>query len=142
MSWLHIDEASDFSLQNLPYGVFSCEGRDQRIGVAVGSYALDMKVLAENGVFSAIDFDVTTLQEENLNRYAALGRPIHRQVRKFLQNLLDVHTSLGHLLRDNETLRNLAFLPRANINMHLPMAVGDYTDFFVVPYHAQNVRLI
>lgn len=139
ISWLPIDETSDFSLQNLPYGVFSAEGRDQRIGVAVGRYALDMKVLAGNAVFSGLDFDATALQEPNLNRYAALGRTIHRQVRKYLQDLLDVNTSLGHVLRDNDVLKSAAFIPQAAITLHLPLVVGDYTDFFVVPYHAQNV---
>ncbi len=140
-SWVPIDEHSDFSLQNLPYGVFSTTDRDQRIGVAVGSHILDMKVLSQNHVFSSagLEFDTTTLQDSTLNRYAALGRNTHRAVRVFLQNVLRTDTPLGNVLRDIDGLKSTALVPMRDAQMHLPMVVGDYTDFFVVPFHAQNV---
>lgn len=142
-SWVPIEEASDFSLQNLPYGTFSSQKLDRRIGVAVGRYVLDMKVLSQNDVFTSFDKDVAaTLQDSTLNRYAALGRKTHRGVRALLQDLLSSETTLGHVLRDNDALRAAALVPLGDVQMHLPMEVGDYTDFFVVPYHAKNVSEI
>ncbi|KAJ9633863.1 hypothetical protein H2204_006649 [Knufia peltigerae] len=138
-SWVPIEQHSDFSLQNLPFGVFSTQSLDQRIGVAVGNHVLDMKALAHNDVFVGLDFDTATLQKSTLNQYAALGRDIHRSVRTFLQNLLSDKTPHAALLRDNDRLRSAALISMRDVKMHLPMAVGDYTDFFVVPYHAQNV---
>ncbi|KAL6253152.1 hypothetical protein RBB50_000873 [Rhinocladiella similis] len=137
-SWVPIDQHSDFSLQNLPFGVFSTQSLDQRIGIAVGNYVLDMKALAQNDVFDSLNFDTATLQTSRLNQYAALGRNIHRSVRTFLQNLLSAKTTHPALLRDNNGLRSTALVSMKDVKMHLPMAVGDYTDFFVVPYHAQN----
>lgn len=141
-SWIPIEADSDFSLQNLPYGVFSTQsGVDRRIGVAVGDHVLDLRALARNGAFTALekDFDVTALEESTLNRYATLGREVHRKVRTFLQEVLRENTTLGDVLRDRSTLRSTAVLPIGSVKMHLPVSVGNYTDFFTTPFHAQNV---
>lgn len=138
-SWIPVDEDSDFSLQNLPYGIFSTSSLDERIGVAIGNYILDLKVLANAGIFSSLDFDTISLHDSKLNRYAALGRKAHRQVRELLQRLLSAKTSQGGVLRDNSSLRARALVPMGEATLHLPLTIGDYTDFFVVPYHAQNV---
>lgn len=138
-SWISIDEESDFSLQNLPYGIFSTSSVDQRIGVAIGDFVLDLKVLANAGIFSNLDFDTLFLEDSTLNRYAGLGRKVHRQVRALLQILLSAETSQGSILRDNASLRERALVPVGEVTLHLPFTIGDYTDFFVVPYHAQNV---
>lgn len=139
-SWIEISDESDFSMQNLPYGVFSTSSLDTRIGVAIGNYVLDLKVLAQKGVFQGLSgFDPSCLQHSTLNAYAGLGRPVHRRVRKFLQDLLGSESSMGHLLRDNVELRSQAFISMNQAQMHLPMVIGDYTDFFVGPHHSQNV---
>lgn len=141
-SWIEISDESDFSLQNLPYGVFSTSSLDARIGVAIGNYVLDLKVLAQNGVFQGLgEFDSSSLQHSTLNAYASLGRSVHRRVRGFLQDLLGSESSTGHLLRDNAELRSQALIPMDQAQMHLPMAIGDYTDFFVGPHHSQNVSI-
>lgn len=139
-SWLPISQDSDFSLQNLPYGVFSTEQLSSpRAGVAVGDSVLDIKVLAQRGVFDDLGFDTGTLAHETLNEYAALGRSVHRRVRRHIQEILRSDTSLGHVLRDNEPLRREAVVPLKEVTMHLPMSVAEYTDFFCTPHHARNV---
>lgn len=139
-SWIPLQKDSDFSLRNLPYGVFSTDSSGPRIGVAIGDYVLDLKVLAQDQVFTDLQFDVTTLEESTLNKYADLGNNVQRAVRKKLQQLLDKETSLGTVLRDNQDRRNRSLLPLSSVKMHLPMFIGDYTDFFVGLHHAQNVR--
>lgn len=139
LSWVPIDNDSDFCLENLPYGIFSTETLDRRHGIAIGSYVLDLKVLAQNGVFSTLDGCSSTLEEQTLNGYAALGRSVHRRVRALLQNLLRSDTSLGHILRDNTPFRDQVLIPLEQVEMHMPMAVGDYTDFYTSPHHARNV---
>ncbi|TVY48704.1 Fumarylacetoacetase, partial [Lachnellula occidentalis] len=138
-SWIPISDESDFSLANLPYGVFSTDTSGPRIGVAIGDYVLDMKVLARDQIFSDIKFDFTTLEASNLNAYAALGKDIHRDVRKKLQQLLAEDSQFGDLLRDNQERRHRALVPMSDVSMHLPMSVGDYTDFFVGVDHAVNM---
>jgi len=142
-SWIPIATDSDFSLQNLPYGVFSTTSETgPRIGVAVGDQVLDLKALAQSGAFASLakDFDMTSLEEPTLNRYATLGRELHRKVRTFLQDILAENTTLGHVLRDQSTLRSASVIPMQSVKMHLPVSIGNYTDFFTTPHHAQNVR--
>ena len=139
-SWIEIPSGSDFTLANLPYGVFSSGFSEHRIGTAIGDYALDLKTLAQEGVFSSISFDATTLESPALNKYAALEKGVHQSVRRFLQELLRTDTSYGSVLRDNSERIRRVLIPLRDVTMHLPMEIGDYTDFFVGMYHAQNVR--
>lgn len=143
-SWLHISPDSHFSLVNLPFGIVSTKAEPQpRVAVAVGDYALDLNALVRNNGFSKC----TGLQsgqhevflDTSLNRFAAIGRPIHRQVRSYLQDLLRKETTWPELLRDNAQLRDKALLPLNEVENHLPMQVGDYTDFFAGRNHAQTV---
>jgi fumarylacetoacetase len=140
-SWIDSSTGDDsgFSLDVLPYGIFSTENLDTRIGAAIGRYILDLKALAQEGIFTTIDFDSSTLMENTLNSYAALGKQVHRQVRDLLQELLAHDTSRGTELRDNQKRRDRVIVKMSDATPHLPMSIGDYTDFFVGPYHAQNV---
>ncbi|KIW93403.1 fumarylacetoacetase [Cladophialophora bantiana CBS 173.52] len=104
-TWVEDHHQSRFLVQNLPY------------------------VLAEKGTFAALDIDKTTLEEQTLNRYAALGQGVHRKVRASLQSILRADTSLGHFLRDDAALKEEALVPRQKAEMHLPFDIGDYTDF-------------
>lgn len=138
-SWVPVPDRSDFTLDNLPYGVFSTEGSLPRIGVAIGDYVLDLKVLAHDLVFADLKFDVATLEASDLNAYAALGRNVHREVRKKLQQILAEDCQHGDVLRDNQDRRDRSLIPMDSVSMHLPMSIGDYTDFFVGVHHAINV---
>ena len=138
-SWVPVPENSDFSLRNLPYGVFSTTESGPRIGVAIGNYALDLKVLAQERVFDDLEFDVATLEQATLNAYAGLGKDVHRRVRRKVQQLLERDTQLGNVLRDDQQRRNRCVVPLNTITMYLPMVIGDYTDFFIGLHHAVNV---
>ncbi len=57
-SFIDVDPASDFPIQNLPYGVFSTAGTSPRVGVAIGDDVLDRFILSSlylqwMGLFSA-----------------------------------------------------------------------------------------
>lgn len=138
-SWVAVPADSDFSLRNLPYGVFSTSNSAPRIGVAIGSDVLDLKALAQEHVFDDLNFEVTTLEQTTLNAYAGLGRAVHSKVRTKLQQLLEEDTQHGDVLRDNRPRREKCLIPQNSVVMHLPVAVGDYTDFFIGLHHANNV---
>lgn len=143
LSWIQTDDCPGFSLHNLPYGVFSTqEIPSPRIGVAIGSYVLDLSILAREKVFEGLNIEADTLEHRTLNQYASLGRNTHRKVRSFLQEVLRLNTSYGNVLRDNFDLRTKALILAKDVQMHLPMAIGDYSDFFTSPYHAQHVSRI
>lgn len=139
-SWVPIPVDSDFSLQNLPYGVFSTTADPiPRIGVAIGDHVLDLKILAQEQVFSDVKFDARSLGETTLNTYAGLGQSVHSEVRRKLQELLAEDSELRHVLRDNQERRQRCLLPMKDAIMHLPVTVGDFTDFFIGLHHANNV---
>ena len=142
-SWVSTEEQPEFSLQNLPYGVFSTHhDSTHRIGVAIGSHVLDLRILARKQAFKLLAFDTSTLEQPTLNRYAGLGRTVHSKVRSLLQDILRSDTSSGDVLRDNSELRNSALVSMKDVQMHLQMTIGDYTDFFTSPHHAQNVSSV
>lgn len=139
-SWIDIRDDSDFSLQNLPYGSFSTKSLDKRIGVAIGDWVLDIKALSQHGVFDDLHFNVEVLQKSTLNAFAALEKKYHLAVREKLQQLLRKDTNLAHVLKDNKVMYNKTVIPMTEVQMHLPMDIGDYTDFFIGYHHAVNVR--
>jgi fumarylacetoacetase len=141
-SWLDIDSSSEFPLLVLPYGIFSTDSLDARIGLAVGDYILDMKVLAQEGVFDKIRFDSSTLEAATLNAYAAEDKSTHLEVRNTIKELLARDSSLGSELRDHRERKERVLTKMSKATMHLPMTIGDYTDFFVGKYHAQNVSSV
>ena len=141
-SWIEIPADSDFSVRNLPYGIFSTAHVSPRIGTAIGAYVLDLNALAQDGVFSSVPFDASTLERSTLNEYASLDKSVHLAVRQLLLELLKQDTSLGPALRDNEERKQRVLLPLGDVEMHLPMHIGDYTDFCASVYHARNASIL
>lgn len=145
-SWLPITPTSDFSLSNLPFGVITTAKHPDHphIAVAVGDHALDLHA------FSHLDSDPSSpltshpevFRSPTLNAFAALGRPFHRATRAHLQEVLASDTRLGHLLRDNEAARAQCLVLRADLQNRLPLAIGDYTDFYAGLNHAFNVGVL
>ncbi|KAJ6440605.1 fumarylacetoacetase [Purpureocillium lavendulum] len=147
MSWLNIAPDSHFSIANIPFGIISTPSdATPRPAVAIGDYALDLKAFAAGGGFDA-SADIkksaaAVFSSPTLNAFAAQGRAFHRAVRAHLQAVLSADTEHPQLLRDNESLRKAALVPRSEVQNHLPMAVGDYTDFYAGKNHAYNVGVL
>ncbi|RMG69242.1 MAG: fumarylacetoacetase [Calditrichaeota bacterium] len=137
-SFVPVEPESHFPLQNLPYGVFRRRsGGEARVGTAIGDYVLDLSVLEEQGLFQAAGLGQDGIfARPSLNRFMSMGRPVWQAVRATLQHLLreDVPT-----LRDNASLRRRALVPMSEVEMLLPVEIGDYTDFYSSREHATNV---
>jgi len=140
-SFIPVAADSHFPLQNLPYAVFRpSPGQRPRIGVAIGDFVLDLAVLEEAGLFDGPQLrDRLVFHQESLNQFMALGRPAWQEARARLQQLLA--TDHGEL-RDNAELRGRAFCPLAEVELLLPAAIGDYTDFYSSREHATNVGIM
>ncbi|KAG5955424.1 hypothetical protein E4U58_007092 [Claviceps cyperi] len=143
MSWLSISPDSHFSLANIPFGIISTStDTTKRPAVAIGDYALDLKAFANAGGFSSsadIQKHVSVFSHESLNAFAALGRPFHRLAREYLQSVFSAESKVPHVLKDNAPLREKALVKRSEVQNHMPLAVGDYTDFYAGKHHAYNV---
>ncbi|MBI3408087.1 MAG: fumarylacetoacetase [Planctomycetes bacterium] len=140
-SFVPVAGDSHFPIQNLPFGVFSrssCGG--PRVGVAIGDFVLDLKVLAEayllKGKVLEPDF---FRRQQDLNEFMGRGPAARLEVRRLISDLLrqDAPT-----LRDNGALREHALIPRAEVRMHLPARIENYTDFYSSKEHATNVGIM
>ncbi|XP_038078525.1 fumarylacetoacetase-like [Patiria miniata] len=137
MSFIQYEQNCDFPIQNLPYGVFSTtENPQHRIGVAIGDQVLDLSVVKElfHGPHLTECRDV--FDQPVLNGLMALGPPVWKEARQTLQRILSADEGV---LRDNVELRAKAFVPQSSAIMHLPVKIGDYTDFYSSIHHATNV---
>jgi fumarylacetoacetase len=143
-SWLSIPSGSHFSLANIPFGIIT-HSRFQvpRIAVAVGEHALDVNTFAQKGGFAkCAGLDSSALKvftEQSLNAFAALGRSHHRTVRNYLRDVFRADTPYPEVLQANEGLKSEALIPLSEVQNHLPLTIGDYTDFFAGRNHAHNV---
>src|ERR1700678_1214324 len=137
-SFIDVDPASDFPIQNLPYGVFSSsDGLAPRVGVAIGNYVLDLWELEQDGRLDVGELGV--FSAPTLNPFMALGPKVWSRTRARISELLR-HDSPE--LRDNDELRRLALVPMANVKLHMPIAVAGYTDFYSSKEHATNVGVM
>ncbi|HUG76901.1 MAG TPA: fumarylacetoacetase [Burkholderiales bacterium] len=122
-SWVESANApeAEFPIQNLPFGIFRCKGRreDARGGVAIGDQILDLAAVGMN-------------TGPTLNGLAALGRPAWRRLRKALSRALSVKST------ERKRLAKL-LVPMAKAELFLPVAIGDYSDFYTGIHHAQNI---
>ncbi|EFW99954.1 fumarylacetoacetate hydrolase family protein [Grosmannia clavigera kw1407] len=145
-SWLDIPAESGFSLDNIPFGIISHAGSKQpHAAVAIGSHVLDLKLFSDGGGFSGLPEAapkiLQSFSETTLN-FAELGRPLHNKVREYLGLVLALDTPFARLLRDNASLRSASLVPLSHVETHLPLKVGDYTDFYVGKNHAYNVGVL
>ena len=130
---------SDFPIQNLPFGVFRLGGNQPRMGVAIGDYVLDVRGLAEAGLMDGLGVDLNLLEAETLNGLAGAGRAVNRVVRERLSELLREDNPV---LQGNTELRDKVLIKQGEVDMCLPVVVGDYTDFYSSIEHATNVGVM
>jgi fumarylacetoacetase len=141
-SWLSIPRDSHFSLANIPFGVIStASSPNPRPAVAIGDHALDLSAFAAHGGFAGLgaQLDLSVFSQPTLNAFAALGRPTHRKVREHLQDIFSADTKQPAVLKYNAGLRELALVELKAVTTHLPLDIGDYTDFYAGLNHAFNV---
>ncbi len=114
----------DFPIQNLPYGVFSTQGSAPRCGVAIGDMILDLAACEARGLLDAGG----TFSQPRLNGFMALGRGQWDAVRARLTALL-AEGAEG----------DLPLVAMSDAQMHLPIRVSEFTDFYASRHHAFNV---
>lgn len=139
-----IDPNSDFSLANIPFGIATTpDDSTPHAATAIGDNILDLKVLSQQPdfatVFPSLADHSHVFTQPSLNAFAALGRPIHKAVRATIQDLLSENTTLPAFLKDNASLQEKALIPLNKVKLHLPMKIGDYTDFYAGYEHAFRV---
>jgi fumarylacetoacetase len=126
-SWCESAQGSEFSIQNLPLGIFSVGERRRRAGVAIGDYVLDL-----SGIADLLDEDWREdLSQPVLNGWLARGPEVQSALRLRLIELLT-----DEKYRDDVEPQ---LVGQTEVRLHVPCLIGDYTDFYVGIHHATNV---
>ena len=127
------DPATDFPIQNLPFGVFRTGGA-AAICVAIGDRILDLRRCAADGLMSDVAKEIRdALADATLNRLMALGRPAARTLRSALAGLLEAGNAAA------EKRATSLMHPIYGAELLLPVRIGDYSDFYASIHHATNV---
>lgn len=129
--------ATDFTIHNLPYGVFKhrkISGGSNRIGVAIGDKIIDLGILAEKKIVHS------SLCSGTLNAFMAEDKSVWSATRKTIETLLSDDGPKSLWL--NKGLLNEVVVNQADVDMVLPVEIGDYTDFYASEHHAANVGKI
>ena len=121
MTWLELPDDTGFGLANLPYGIFSAGNGRRRTGVAVGDSVVDLAALTGDALHAT----------GSLNAFMSAGPTAWARVREQLTEWL---TDARHRARVEPHLR-----PRADVELHLPVEVADYADFYSSRQHAENI---
>ena len=124
-SWVEAanDPASDFPIQNLPFGRFRRDGdSDWRIGVAIGDEVLDLRAAG-------------LIDNSDMNRLIRLLPEARAALRRAISDGLKRGSS-------DETRFAKALVPQAEVRLGLPCRIGDYTDFYVSSHHATAIGRI
>lgn len=124
---------NDFPIQNLPFGVFrKTTSGLHHTGVAIGDQILDVTVARNEGLFGGIAEEAAeSCSDDRLNRFLSLGKSHWIELRKRLSILLSDASERERVER--------CLVPMSDVEMQLPVAIGDYTDFYASIYHATNV---
>ena len=141
-SWVESANAPDaeFPIQNLPFGIFSARRSEKSGGVAIGDQVVDLKRCIDLKLFTG-DAEIAgkAASAPTLNALLQLGRAPARALRRQLAELLDAtHEGKSKLAANRGELLH----PLAKCELHLPVAVGNYTDFYAGIHHARTVGTI
>lgn len=132
-SWINYDNNCDFPIQNIPFGVFKTNQKDYHIATIIGETIISIKNLEKEGYFNKINLLKHTFQEPNLNKFLEHDKSIWREVRNKIAEIFDIKNNF------KTKILNQNILFDKNVEMVLPVKIGDYTDFYSSKDHATNV---
>ena len=135
-SWLEVPLNSDFPIQNIPFGVFLTKENVVTVGTRIGDFAIDLGALQQLNYFEGIELTDDMFMQDTLNDFISDGQKTWRLVRNRIAELFDVENSK---LQDNEKDKEIIIFNMEDVEMQLPVLIGDYTDFYSSKEHATNV---
>ena len=139
-SWVNVPQNSDFPIQNLPFGIVSESATPQYkfVAVRIGDHVLNLAAMAEFGYFDALPFAKSDFQQAYLNSMMKHGKLAVRALRNRISELLEQNNTDFQ----NNATHHSALLSVAATENHLPVQIGDYTDFYSSKEHATNVGIM
>lgn len=135
-SWIAVSADSDFPIQNIPFGVFKTADKTPRLATIIGDTLIDLAELSKAGCFSTIDMDLTVFSQPYINDFMALGKTTTRAVRDRISDLFEKSNTE---LASNSKILATTLHHVDEVELLMPVQVGDYTDFYSSREHATNV---
>ena len=129
---------SPFPIQNIPFGIYSTPFKTARPGVAIGDKIIDLKGIFDLKLFSHLPFSSQDFNSCVLNPLMKHGKSKMAELRNTIIELLD---SENGTLRDHPQVNDVIDF-QIDATMHLPVQIGDYTDFYSSEDHARNVGMM
>jgi fumarylacetoacetase len=137
-SWIFVPEGSDFPIQNLPFGVVKSNGSVPSVATRIGDTVIDIAQLFEMGHLHVDGFTTSDFQQAFLNPMMKKGKEATRRLRQALSDLFSLENQAAS---ENSELRK-ALTPLSEVEMCMPVQIGDYTDFYSSKEHATNVGIM
>jgi len=134
-SWVNIAPNSDFSIHNIPFGIFK-RGNQIGAGSALGNFVIDLDYLCKKGYLNKIELPSDIFVQPILNDFIGLGKPITNAVRL---RLMDLFSKENNELQSNEADKTACLIPMEEVEILMPVKVPNYTDFYSSIEHATNV---
>jgi fumarylacetoacetase len=138
-SWVPGADGSGFGIEHLPYGVIRRAGEAPRVAVRIGDRALDLAELVDAGLLAVPGLSSSVARAPSLNCFLELGPVVWSATRARLIELLEADGDGG---REVGALGGRALAPLGEVEVLLPVAVGDYVDFYSSLEHAVNLGRI
>jgi fumarylacetoacetase len=135
-SWVAINPGSDFTVQNIPFGIYKDAKVAHHACTAIGDFIFDLYVAADLGYFQSLAIEKSFFEKQFLNELISLGKNKTSQLRERIAGLLnDGNTEL----KSNQGDRDKILKKQSDVTMLLPVQIGDYTDFYSSIDHATNI---
>jgi fumarylacetoacetase len=135
-SWVEVSPNSDFPIQNLPFGIVKTSNLTPHVGVRIGDFVLDLKSMFIFGYLENLPFELTDFDASFLNNMMLKGKKATRDLRNRISKLLS--TDCSDLQKNEHHVQQL-LIPINQVEMLMPVQIGDYTDFYSSREHATNV---
>ena len=134
-SWINVPANSDFSIQNIPFGIALVNG-EYKVVSAIGDRVIDISSLNKLGYLKSIDIPQQVFENKFLNDLISLGKSKTNALRERIADLMNVNNTE---LQNNDSHKNSVLIDSTKVQMCLPVRIENYTDFYSSIEHATNV---
>ena len=135
-SWVAVAQNSDFPIQNLPFRIIKNEQLSPRVASRIGDFVIDLKTLFVLGYLEDLPVELADFDAEFLNKLMKKGKKTTSDLRNRISKLFDEQQSD---LQQNAQHVAQVLIPVEQVEMCMPVQIGDYTDFYSSREHATNV---
>jgi fumarylacetoacetase len=135
-SWIEVPQDSDFPIQNIPFGVVKTAELGPFVATRIGDKVIDLRNLFQLGYLNNLGFKLEDFDNPYLNSLMKHGKVATRNLRNRLSELFDVNNLE---LQQNEAHVHEVLFEINEVEICMPIQIGDYTDFYSSREHATNV---